>query len=94
MYRSHLVHPSGVSPSAHALRRHPLTALLSCRTSNAYLTLTIKNLGFNTLQTNLMAAPAAAMTIVLMFSLSIASDRFNTRAFAAFAGALYQVAVS
>lgn len=71
-----------------------LSLFRSCSTVGAYLSLTIRELGFSTLKTNLMTAPAAAMTIILMSLVSWWSDRINSRALVALLGASWQIAVS
>lgn len=60
----------------------------------AYFTLTIRELGFSTFQTNLMSAPAALLTILLMTAVSLYSDKVNSRALVALLGASWQIAVS
>ncbi|ORY92516.1 major facilitator superfamily domain-containing protein [Leucosporidium creatinivorum] len=98
--RTHFRSPIGLQdikaglldPSMTLLYWIGLISYIPTGTVGAYLTLTIKELGFSTLKTNLMSAPAAAMTIILMSLVSWYSDKINSRALVALLGASWQIA--
>ena len=98
--RTHFRSPIGFSdikaalfdPSMALLYFIGLVSYIPPGTVGAYLTLTIKELGFSTLYTNLMSAPAALLTIILMAALSLFSDRINSRALVGLLGASWLIA--
>ena len=49
----------------------------------AYLTLQLRELGFDTFETNLLCMPAAAVGMVLLFGITLLSERVNNRTFVA-----------
>ncbi|KDQ60102.1 hypothetical protein JAAARDRAFT_56082 [Jaapia argillacea MUCL 33604] len=50
-----------------------------------YLTLSLRNIGFNTFQTNLLVIPSTVLGIITMFFITFASEIFNDRAIVAMA---------
>ncbi|TEB13966.1 MFS general substrate transporter [Coprinellus micaceus] len=50
-----------------------------------YLTLSLRNMGFNTFQTNLLTIPAAVGTIITMYAIAVVSETVNDRAFVSMA---------
>ncbi|KAI0264759.1 allantoate permease [Gloeopeniophorella convolvens] len=44
-----------------------------------YLTLSLRNLGFSTFQTNLLAIPSSVLGIITMFAITFVSERVNDR---------------
>lgn len=63
-----------------------LVAYIPATPVQAYLTLTIKRLGFTTLAANMLTAPSAVLQIITMLALSFSSDYFNERTFHCFFG--------
>ncbi|CRK34214.1 hypothetical protein BN1708_016329, partial [Verticillium longisporum] len=55
------------------------TVLMPLRPVMAYFTLTLRNLGFTTLQTNLLTVPAFAIFIFQLIFWSRVSERINNR---------------
>lgn len=47
----------------------------------AYLSLTLKNMGFSTFDSNMLSTPSAALQIILMLALAYSSEYFNERTF-------------
>ncbi|EAW22144.1 putative MFS transporter [Aspergillus fischeri NRRL 181] len=57
----------------------------------AYLSLTLKRLGFSTFDANMLSIPSAALQIILMLALSKSSDFFKERTFHCFIGELWSL---
>ncbi|CAI6013901.1 hypothetical protein V2G26_003866 [Clonostachys chloroleuca] len=69
-----------------------LVAYIPATPVQAYLTLTLKRVGgFNTLQSNLLTAPSAALQIITMLALAFSSEYFNERAFHCLFGAFWSL---
>uniref|UniRef100_A0A8H7KE44 Major facilitator superfamily (MFS) profile domain-containing protein n=1 Tax=Bionectria ochroleuca TaxID=29856 RepID=A0A8H7KE44_BIOOC len=69
-----------------------LVAYIPATPVQAYLTLTLKRVGgFNTLQSNLLTAPSAALQIITMLALAYSSEYFNERAFHCLFGAFWSL---
>ncbi len=58
-----------------------LIAYIPASPVQGYLTLTLKNIGFSTFDTNMLTIPSAALQIILMLLLAKSSEYFNERAF-------------
>lgn len=56
-----------------------LTLLLPLRPIEAYLTLNLRNLGFDTFQTNLLTVPAYALFVIQLIFWSWISEKINNR---------------
>ncbi|KAB5596196.1 transport protein [Ceratobasidium theobromae] len=56
-----------------------------------YLNLSLKNLGFSTIESNLLGIPAAALQIITMLALSKSSDYFGERAFHVLFGEIWSL---
>ena len=56
-----------------------LVAYIPASPVQGYLTLTLKRLGFNTFQSNMLTVPSAVLQIVTMLALAYSSDYFNER---------------
>jgi len=56
-----------------------LVAYIPATPVQAYLSLTLKRLGFSTFNSNMLTIPSAALQIVTMLSLAYSSDYFNER---------------
>lgn len=63
-----------------------LVAYIPATPVQAYLTLTLKRLGFSTFDSNMLTIPSAALQIVTMLALAYSSDFFNERTFHCFFG--------
>lgn len=63
-----------------------LVAYLPATPVQAYLTLTLKRIGFTTFASNMLTAPSAVLQIVTMLALAYSSEYFNERAFHCFFG--------
>jgi len=63
-----------------------LVAYIPATPVQSYLSLTLKNLGFSTLDANLLSIPSAALQIILMLGLAYSSEFFNERTFHCFFG--------
>jgi hypothetical protein len=63
-----------------------LVAYIPATPVQAYLTLTIKRLGFTTLAANMLTVPSAVLQIITMLVLAFSSEYFNERAFHCFVG--------
>jgi hypothetical protein len=57
----------------------------------AYLSLSLKKLGFSTFHSNLLSIPSAALQIILMILLGRSSDYFNERTFHCMFGELWSL---
>jgi hypothetical protein len=57
----------------------------------AYLSLTLKRLGFSTFDANMLSIPSAALQIILMLALSKSSDFFKERTFHCLIGELWSL---
>ncbi|RHZ54231.1 putative MFS transporter [Aspergillus thermomutatus] len=57
----------------------------------AYLSLTLKRLGFSTFDANMLSIPSAALQIILMLALSKSSDFFKERTFHCVIGELWSL---
>ena len=58
-----------------------LVAYIPATPVQAYLTLTLKRLGFSTFDSNMLTIPSAALQVVTMLALAYSSDFFNERTF-------------
>ncbi|KAH7376698.1 major facilitator superfamily domain-containing protein [Plectosphaerella cucumerina] len=58
-----------------------LVAYIPATPVQAYLTLTLRRIGFSTFDSNMLTIPSAALQIVSMLLLAWSSDRFNERTF-------------
>ncbi|RSH89722.1 hypothetical protein EHS25_001707 [Saitozyma podzolica] len=56
-----------------------LTTFIAPSTVAAYFTLSLKNLGYSTFQTNVLTIPSSVLFIILNLSLAFASKRFRER---------------
>jgi len=56
---------------------------------STYLTLSLRNLGFDTFQTNLLTIPSSIGSIVMMFGITLMSETFNERTFMSMAEGLW-----
>lgn len=55
----------------------------------AYLTLTIKRLGFTTFDADMLTMPSAGIQVITMLALAYSSDYLNERTFHCFFGELW-----
>jgi predicted MFS family arabinose efflux permease len=67
-----------------------LTNFIAPGTVGAYLTLTLRQLGFNTFQTNLLTIPSSVLGLCLNLSISFTSKALNERAFVGSIGSIWQ----
>lgn len=58
-----------------------LVAYIPATPVQAYLTLTLRRIGFSTFDSNMLTIPSAALQIVTMLTLAWSSDYFNERTF-------------
>jgi hypothetical protein len=58
-----------------------LVAYIPATPVQAYLSLTLRRLGFTVFESNMLSIPSAALQIVLMLALAKSSEYFNERAF-------------
>lgn len=58
-----------------------LIAYIPATPVQAYLSLTLKRLGFPTFNSNMLSIPSAALQIVLMLALAYSSEYWNERTF-------------
>lgn len=58
-----------------------LVAYIPATPVSGYLSLTLKNLGFSTFNSNMLTIPAAVLQIILMLTLARSSEYFNERTF-------------
>lgn len=58
-----------------------LIAYIPATPVQAYLTLTLKRIGFTTFSANMLTAPSAGVQIITMLALAYSSNYFNERAF-------------
>ncbi|KAK9467980.1 major facilitator superfamily domain-containing protein [Lipomyces arxii] len=56
---------------------------------DTYMTLTLRSLGFSTLETTLLVLPQQVLSLIFMLALSYLSQRFNNRSYAGFAAQLW-----
>ena len=56
-----------------------LVAYIPATPVQAYLSLTLKKLGFSTLNSNLLSIPSAALQVILMLALANSSEYFDDR---------------
>ncbi|KAH6654511.1 major facilitator superfamily domain-containing protein [Truncatella angustata] len=63
-----------------------LVAYIPATPIQAYLTLTLKRIGFTTFASNMLTAPSAGLQIITMLALAWSSNYFNERAFHCFIG--------
>jgi hypothetical protein len=66
-----------------------LVAYIPATPVQAYLTLTLKRIGFLTFQSNMLTVPSAVLQIFTMLTLAYSSDYFNERTFHCFFGELW-----
>ena len=58
---------------------------------NRYLTLSLRRLGFDTFQTNLLAIPPSALQILTMLGLSYSSETFGELTFHGLFGQIWAI---
>lgn len=58
-----------------------LVAYIPATPVQAYLTLTLKRLGFSTFDSNMLTIPSAALQVFTMLALAFSSEFFNERTF-------------
>ena len=63
-----------------------LIAYIPATPVQGYLSLTLRNLGFSTFDSNMLSIPSAALQIILMLVLAKSSEYFNERTFHCFIG--------
>lgn len=68
-----------------------LIAYIPATPVQAYLTLTLKRIGFTTFSANMLTAPSAGVQIVTMLALAYSSNHFNERAFHCVFGNLWLI---
>ncbi|KAH8898923.1 major facilitator superfamily transporter [Thozetella sp. PMI_491] len=73
-------------PSMWGLYFIGLVAYIPASPVQAYLTLSLKRLGFSTFNSNMLTIPSAALQIITMLALAYSSDYFNERTFHCFFG--------
>ncbi len=73
-------------PSMWGLYFVGLVAYIPASPVQAYLTLSLKRLGFSTFLSNILTIPSAALQIITMLALAYSSDYFNERTFHSFFG--------
>ncbi|TQN70655.1 putative transporter [Colletotrichum shisoi] len=76
-------------PSMWGLYLIGLVAYIPATPVQAYLTLTLRRLGFTTFNANMLTVPSAALQIVTMLALAFSSDYFKERAFHCIFGELW-----
>jgi hypothetical protein len=57
----------------------------------AYLSLTLKRIGYSTFDSNMLSIPSAALQIILMLALAKSSEYFGERTFHCFIGELWSL---
>ncbi|KAF8604221.1 putative MFS transporter [Ceratobasidium sp. AG-I] len=78
-------------PSLWGLYLIGLVAYIPQGPVSGYLNLSLKNLGFSTIESNLLGIPAAALQIITMLALSRSSDYFGERTFHVLFGELWSL---
>lgn len=63
-----------------------LIAYIPATPVQGYLSLTLRNLGFSTFDSNMLSIPSAALQVILMLALAKSSEIFNERTFHCFIG--------
>jgi ABC-type glycerol-3-phosphate transport system permease component len=63
-----------------------LVAYIPATPVQAYLSLTLKRIGFSTFNSNLLSIPSAVLQIILMLMLAYSSEYFGERTFHCFFG--------
>ncbi|KAI0480746.1 major facilitator superfamily domain-containing protein [Xylariaceae sp. FL0804] len=63
-----------------------LVAYIPATPVQAYLSYTLKNIGFSTFASNMLTAPSAALQVLTMLALAYSSEHFNERAWHCFVG--------
>jgi hypothetical protein len=58
-----------------------LVAYIPATPVQSYLSLTLKNIGFSTFDSNMLSIPSAVLQIILMLALAYSSEYFNERTF-------------
>jgi hypothetical protein len=58
-----------------------LVAYIPATPVQAYLTLTLKRLGYSTFDSNMLTIPSAVLQVITMLALAYSSDFFNERTF-------------
>ncbi|KAK6227268.1 major facilitator superfamily transporter [Colletotrichum tabaci] len=76
-------------PSMWGLYLIGLVAYIPATPVQAYLTLTLRRIGFTTFNANMLTVPSAALQIVTMLALAFSSDYFKERAFHCIFGELW-----
>ncbi|KAL0570788.1 hypothetical protein V5O48_011172 [Marasmius crinis-equi] len=76
-------------PSMWGLYFIGLVAYIPASPVQAYLTLTLKRIGFSTFDSNMLTVPSAVLQIITMLLLAYSSDYFNERTFHCFFGELW-----
>ena len=73
-------------PSMWGLYFIGLVAYIPATPVQAYLSLTLKRIGFSTFNSNLLSIPSAVLQIILMLMLAYSSEFFGERTFHCFFG--------
>lgn len=68
------------------LKTRIVDLITHCTSVTAYLSLTLKRIGFSTFNSNMLTIPSAVLQIITMLTLAYSSDYFNERTFHAFFG--------
>lgn len=68
-----------------------LVAYIPQNPVQAYLSLTLKRIGFSTFDSNMLSIPSAALQIILMLALSKSSEYFAERTFHSFIGEFWSL---
>ncbi|TDZ25838.1 putative transporter [Colletotrichum sidae] len=76
-------------PSLWGLYLIGLVAYIPATPVQAYLTLTLRRLGFSTFNSNMLTVPSAVLQIITMLTLAFSSDYFKERAFHCIFGELW-----
>lgn len=76
-------------PSMWGLYLIGLIAYIPATPVQAYLTLTLRRIGFTTFNANMLTMPSAGLQIVTMLALAFSSDYFKERAFHCIFGELW-----
>ncbi|KAF4781593.1 major facilitator superfamily transporter [Colletotrichum scovillei] len=78
-----------LDPSMWGLYLIGLVAYIPATPVQAYLTLTLRRLGFTTFNANMLTVPSAVLQIITMLTLAFSSDYFKERAFHCIFGELW-----
>ncbi|KAL0059372.1 hypothetical protein AAF712_013883 [Marasmius tenuissimus] len=80
-------------PSMWGLYFIGLVAYIPASPVQAYLTLTLKRIGFTTFNSNMLTVPSAVLQIITMLLLAYSSDYFNERTFHCLFGELWSMPI-